>query len=116
MKKDKKKKIYKFVFTVFFLSFLVVYFSELTGYYEYQNHKKATLTQEQIRQFEKDVANGKEVDINEYLVVEEKNYNNGLSELTSKKQKKHTLRNILIFIGILAVCSIIILIIFNLIK
>jgi len=39
-----------------------------------------------------------------------------LSELTSKKQKKHTLRNILIFIGILAVCSIIILIIFNLIK
>ena len=39
-----------------------------------------------------------------------------LSELTNTKQKKHTLRNILIFIGILAVCSIIILIIFNLIK
>lgn len=84
MKKDKKNKIYKFIFMVFFISFIVVYFSELTGYYEYQNHKKSTLTEEKIRQFEKDVAEGKEVDINDYVVVEEKNYNNGLSKLTSK--------------------------------
>lgn len=84
MKKDKKNKIYKFIFMVFFISFIVVYFSELTGYYEYQNHKKATLTEEKIKQFEKDVAEGKEVDINDYVVVEEKNYNNGLSKLTSK--------------------------------
>lgn len=84
MKKDKKNKIYKFIFMVFFISFIVVYFSELTGYYEYQNHKKSTLTEEKIKQFEKDVAEGKEVDINDYVVVEEKNYNNGLSKLTSK--------------------------------
>ena len=84
MKKDKKNKIYKFIFMVFFISFIVVYFSELTGYYEYQNHKKSTLTEEKIKQFEKDVAEGKEVDINNYVVVEEKNYNNGLSKLTSK--------------------------------
>lgn len=84
MKKDKKKKIYKFIFMVFFLSFLVIYFSELTGYYEYQNHKKTTLTEEQIKKFESDVASGKEVDISEYLVVENKSYNNNLSKLTSK--------------------------------
>lgn len=84
MKKDKKKKFYRFIFMVFFLSFIVVYFSELTGYYEYQNHKKTTLTEEQIKQFEADVASGKEVDINEYLVVENKDYDNGLSKLTSK--------------------------------
>jgi hypothetical protein len=46
MKNDRKKKIYRFIFMVFFLSFLVVYFSELTGYYEYQNNKKTTLTKE----------------------------------------------------------------------
>ena len=84
MKKDKKKKIYKFIFMVFFLSFLVIYFSELTGYYEYQNHKKVTLTEEQIKQFESDIASGKEVDITEYLVIDNKTYNNSLSKLTSK--------------------------------
>lgn len=84
MKKDKKKKFYRFLFMVFFVSFLVVYFSELTGYYEYQNNKKATLTEEQIKKFESDVASGKEVDINEYLVVETKDYDNGLSVISSK--------------------------------
>ena len=69
---------------VFFLSFLVIYFSEITGYYQYQNHKKATLTQEQIKKFENDIAEGKEVDINEYLVADNRTYNNKLSKLTSK--------------------------------
>lgn len=84
MKKKKNNGLYKFIFMVFFLSFLVIYFSELTGYYQYQNHKKAVLTEEQIKKFESDVASGKEVDINEYLVVDNRTYNNKLSKLTSK--------------------------------
>ena len=84
MKKDKKNKIYKFIFGLFFLSFLVIYFSELTGYYEYKNYQKAALTEEQIKKFEEDVKNGNEVDINEYLVVNNKKYNNTLSKLASK--------------------------------
>ncbi|MBQ9072468.1 MAG: hypothetical protein IJY25_04870 [Bacilli bacterium] len=84
MKKKTKNKIFKFIFMIFFLSFIVIYFSELTGYYEFQNHKKATLTEEQIRKFENDVAEGKEVDINEYLVVNNTTYNNKLSKITSK--------------------------------
>ena len=84
MKKDKKKSIYKIIFMIFFISFLVIYFSELTGYYEYQNYKQTALTEEQIKQFEKDVLEGKEVDLNEYLVVDNKSYNNKLTKLTSK--------------------------------
>lgn len=84
MKKNNKNKIYKFIFLIFFMSFLVIYFSELTGYYEYQNHQKTTLTEEQIRKFEEDVKNGNEVDINKYLVVDTKKYNNTLSKLASK--------------------------------
>lgn len=83
MKKKKKNNIFKFVFLVLLMSFLVVYFSELTGYYEYQNYKKSALTEEQIKQFEEDVANGKEIDLNKYLVVETKNYNNNLSKMAS---------------------------------
>lgn len=84
MKKDKKNKIYRFIFGLFFMSFLVIYFSELTGYYEYQNYQKATLTEEQIKKFEDDVKNGNEVDISEYLVVNNKKYNNNLSKIASK--------------------------------
>lgn len=83
MKKNKKNKIFKFIFMVFFMSFLVIYFSELTGYYEYQNYKKTALTEEQIKKFEEDVKNGKEVDINKYLIKEEKKYNNKLSKFSN---------------------------------
>ena len=38
MKKNKKNKIFKFIFMIFLMSFIVIYFSELTGYYEYENH------------------------------------------------------------------------------
>lgn len=83
MKKKKKNSIFKFIFFIFFMSFLVVYFSELTGYYEYQNYKKSALTEAQIEQFENDVASGKEIDMSKYLIVENKNYNNTLSNLAS---------------------------------
>ena len=84
MNKSKKNKIYKFIFYVFFISFLVIYFSELTGYYEYQNHQKKDLTEEQIKKFEEDVKSGKEVDINEYIIVDTRKYDNKLSKLASK--------------------------------
>lgn len=84
MKKKKKNSIVRFVFMLFFISFLVVYFSELAGYYEYKNYKRTELTKEQIEQFEKDIASGKEVDLNNYLVFENKKYNNKLSILASK--------------------------------
>lgn len=84
MKKNKKSKLYKFIFMMFFLSFLVIYISEITGYYEYRNYQKKTLTEEQIKKFEEDVANGKEVDIDKYLVIDNSNYSNKLSDVTSK--------------------------------
>ena len=84
MKKNKKNKFWKYIFMMFFISFLVIYFSELTGYYQYQNYKKTALTEEQIKKFESDVASGKELDLNKYLIVDNRNYNNKLSKLTSK--------------------------------
>lgn len=80
----KNKKIFKFVFYIFFISFLAIYLSELTGYYEFKNHEKTVMTEEQIRKFENDIKAGKKVDINEYMIIEETNYNNNLSKLTSE--------------------------------
>ena len=82
--KNNKNKIFKIIFGMLLLSYIVVYFSEITGYYEYQNHAKAALTEEQIRKFENDVNSGKEVDIKEYIIVNQTTYNNKLSKAASK--------------------------------
>ena len=82
--KKKKNRLFKLIFGLFLLSFIVVYFSEITGYYEYQNNKKMVLTEEQRKKYEEDVKNNKQIDLNSYLVIEEMNYNNGLSRFTSK--------------------------------
>ena len=83
MKKNKKNNIFKFIFLIFLLSFVAIYFSELTGYYEYQNHKKSSLTEKEIKKFEEDVKNGKEVDIKQYLVANTTDYDNKLSKIAS---------------------------------
>ena len=38
--KKKKNRLFKIVFWMFFLSFALIYFSEVTGYYEYKNYQK----------------------------------------------------------------------------
>lgn len=77
----KKIKLFKFIFTFLFLVFITMYFSEESGYYEFKKNKTKELTEEQIKKFEEDVSLGKEVDIKDYVVVKEKNYQNHLSKL-----------------------------------
>ena len=55
LKKKWVHRIFKYVFVLAFIAFLTLYLSQATGYYEYENHQKATLTEEQIKQFEQDV-------------------------------------------------------------
>ena len=71
--KKKKNRLFKIIFWLFFLSFMLIYFSELTGYYEYKNYQKSIMTNEQIKQFEQDIKDGKEVNLDNY-VVEKVNY------------------------------------------
>lgn len=78
--KKKKNRLFKIVFWMFFLSFALIYFSEVTGYYEYKNYQKKAMTSEQIKQFENDVKNGKKVNINKYVKDDGINYNNKLSD------------------------------------
>ena len=82
--KKKKNNIYIILFYAFFISFLIIYLSEITGYYEYKNHIKTNLTEAQIKKFESDVKNGNKVDINDYLIDDTKKYNNNLSQIASK--------------------------------
>ena len=67
IKKEDKIKIYK------------LYLSQETGYYEYDLKQKTSFTKEQIEKFEKDVASGKNVDIEDYLKQPDRNYGNKMS-------------------------------------
>ena len=74
-------KIFKFCFTISLVAFLTLYLSQATGYYEYEQHKTATFTSKQIKQFEKDVAEGKNIDMKKYLENSNKDYSNRMSDL-----------------------------------
>ena len=84
---EKKKwanKIFLKIFLAFFIAFFALYVSEATGYYEFEQHKKVTLTQEKIKQFEEDVAAGKNVDIVDYMGEKEINYQTKISDMGFK--------------------------------
>ena len=84
MKKENKKNIYKvfrFCSIFLFITFLTLYFSMVSGFYEYNNHEKMIFTSEQIKKFEKDVKEGKEIDITNYIETKNTDYQNSLSKL-----------------------------------
>ncbi len=78
---DKQYKICKRIIISLFVIYLTLYFSQLTGYYEYQNYAKMTLTEQQINKFEEDIKAGKEIDVEDYIKNKDRNYQNGLSKL-----------------------------------
>ena len=82
MKKTKVVNvIFKYLFLMSFITFLTIYLSQATGYYEYRQYKKKELTEEQIKKFEKDISDGKEIDIESYLEPVQ-NYENKISSAT----------------------------------
>lgn len=72
------------------LLLLVLFFAlvimSYTGIYEYQVKKKTDLTAENIEKFEKDVKEGKDVEVKDYL-EKEKDNSNAISKLTFNASK-----------------------------
>lgn len=74
----KAKNVFIFIFSVLFILFISLYVTQATGYYEFNNSKKTTLTNDAIKKFEKDIKEGKQISAKNYL-EEEKEYNNKIS-------------------------------------
>ena len=53
----------------------------LSGFVEFENKNNTLYTEEQIRMFENDVKNGKEIDLNKYIEHEEVDYSNAVSDV-----------------------------------
>lgn len=75
----KKDNIFKIVFCILMLTYLTLYFAGVSGYYEYKNYKKMVLTEEQINKFEEDVKEGKEINVEDYIVEEKNSHNNKIA-------------------------------------
>lgn len=79
-----KNKIIKLVFICLFVSFIISYTIERTGYYEYNLQNKTIMTNEAIARFEKDLAEGKDVRKEDYVVSTEKDYSSSFTRTTNK--------------------------------
>ena len=80
----KHKKLIKFICYFIVLIFLFSYFLEYFGYYEYNLQNKTIMTNEAMARFEKDLADGKDVREEDYVVSTEKDYTSSLTRTTNK--------------------------------
>lgn len=83
MEETKKSKIYNKIFWKLFLALLfgfgALYISEISGYYEFQQHKQVALTNEKIKEFEQDIKEGKDINIKDYIDEKEIKLDNNFS-------------------------------------
>ena len=79
-----KEKLFKTILYLLIIIYLCLYFSNISGLYEYKNYKKVSLTERQIIKFEEDIKNGKEINIDNYI-TEEKGFKNNKVANTGKK-------------------------------
>lgn len=77
---DKLNKLFKYFILSSFVIFTALYISQASGYFEYRNSKKVALTNEQIKKFESDVKKGKNVDVEKYIKINNRNYENKISK------------------------------------
>ena len=82
--KKNKKNYFSFLLSISFIIFIVLYLAQLNGSEDYTNYNKMQITKEAMEQFEKDVSEGKNIEIKDYLEYTYTDYSNGISNLGIK--------------------------------
>lgn len=77
------KQIAQIIMSILIILFLGLYVSQMTGYYQYHESRKTTLTKDAMERFEQDIKDGKEISAGNYL-EEDTEYGNKLSNLGMK--------------------------------
>ncbi len=94
MKYETGIKIIRYIFYILFICFVILYCTSMAGYYEYQQRQRVVLTEEKIKQFEEDIKNGRNIDIDDYVQEQEtfqhasKRMGLKISEVISKYTRK----------------------------
>lgn len=79
MKKKKPNPFFRILSFSFFV-FLSLYIALESGYYETHVEERGVVTKENMERFEKDVQNGVDIDVNDYVNAEVKDYSNTFSD------------------------------------
>ena len=66
----KKHNFFKTLFILVFLLFLALFIASKTGYYEKSVKDKTYLTNKKLKEFEKDISEGKNIDAKDYFPKE----------------------------------------------
>ena len=77
-------KYLKYTFIILFLLFIGLYLSANAGLIDYQAKYKNKLTEKEIKRFEEDIKNNKDVSIEKYIDTNDKKYDNNVSKATLK--------------------------------
>lgn len=80
MEKKKKTNWFFRIVVLLFILYLSLSIAMETGYYESKLNEKTMLTKEGIKQFEQDVREGKNVDINNYITEKNRDFSNGATK------------------------------------
>lgn len=78
-----KKNLVRFFGVTLVILFLCIYIGQASGYYEYSNFKRTSLTNDAITRFEDDVKKGKNIKATNYL-KNDKQYDNALNSIALK--------------------------------
>ena len=81
METKKKPNYLKIILIGLFFAYFTLYILNITGYYDGNIKRKVAYTKSQIETFEKDVKNGENIELKDYLKNQEKNYTNNASNI-----------------------------------
>ena len=81
--KKKRNPFLSFIF-ILFIIYLFMYAMVKTGYYESRINRKTIITDRKIREFEKDIKEGKVIDVNKYYNDDVIDYSNIFSKAGQK--------------------------------
>lgn len=79
--KIKPKKIFNTIIFILFTFYISFYIASVSGYYEYEKKAESEMTEEKMKEFEKDIKDGKKVDIKKYLTNNSKKYDNKVTDV-----------------------------------
>lgn len=77
----KKNNIFKNLLVISFVIFMGLFIASQCGFYEAKLSNKVALTDDAIKRFEKDVSEGKVVDVSDYVKDEKKDFSNKYTDI-----------------------------------
>lgn len=76
-----KTNLARLIILILIFLFFVLYFMQVSGYNEYSKNRENMLTEEEIKKYEKDIEEGKDVTVTDYLNKNKISYENNISKI-----------------------------------